>query len=128
MWQIFYSLYTLLSFYINFNFEYSNGFELLVGTLITAIVLCVIDALIYRCAFNLTGTIRAIIDSDKNEMRLIHWFIRSLLFLIVFMISLTPLPSYFLSPIIHSAYNYLTNWFTLKIQSISDAIIGNLIK
>lgn len=119
-------IYLVLSYKLNLSFEYCNGFELLLGTIVTDIIINMIEWFIYLTAFSCTKIFIPLIGHDSSIMKIIHWSIRIMLCFLVFVITLTPLSNLAITSLIQILTNQFTNYFQLKITELSDAILSSL--
>lgn len=128
-----YLVYVLFYLVINqitdFSYNYNNGFEYLIGASIVALVMCLIEKLIYKVAYDYTGVLYKISIIDGSyEGKNAHRFIRAILMAIVFLISLTPIPSMLITPISHDIYLFLQEQLTTTSNELTEIFTSNILK
>lgn len=120
-------IYYIVSCATEFGFEYSNGFELLWGSIVTAFITQLLDVAIFKISYKQTGFLSKILKYSGNERKTTHWKFRSLFSIPVLIFSLSPLCSMCMTPLIHFSYVWLREYFYETINQISEAIISTLI-
>lgn len=55
MCLIYFLLYSIISYKTDFGFEYTNGFELLWGSIVAAFITQLIDITIFKISYDWTG-------------------------------------------------------------------------
>lgn len=107
---------------INLPFVCRDGFEYLTGTIISSIILMVIDFLIFKIAWKLTQNWIIITKANSNESSHFHWICRCILAIALFGFSFTPLCSLLLTPIVHSVHDMVCFYFIYTIDRINAII------
>lgn len=103
---MFFAIYAYLSLIVNLRFDYDDGLHLIVGTIVTTIILNIIDILVFKLAFDIAGSIKHNFYLDGGETKTVHWFFRALFVLIVYLFSLTPVCKVVVTPVVNKAYDY----------------------
>lgn len=114
--------YAYLGCKINLEYKYSDVWEFLCGIIVTTILMNILDYTFYKIAYSITKTFSIICDYDSSDRKLIHWRIRVLLYIIVYIISITPLCSIILTPIIQYLTKESMQWFNGRITDFSNAL------
>ncbi len=107
---IYFLIYSFISYKTDYGFEYSTGFEYAWGFLLCSVISTVIDNIIYRLSYSWTGFFSDLCGYTSEERRKTHWKIRSLFAFIVLVITLTPLCSIVLTPVVHSSYILISDY------------------
>lgn len=129
MYLVYVLFYLVINQITDFSYNYNNGFEYLIGASIVALVMCLIEKLIYKVAYDYTGVLYKISIIDGSyEGKNAHWFIRAILMSIVFLISLTPIPSMLITPISHDIYLFLQEQLTTTSNELTEIFTSNILK
>lgn len=124
MYLIYFLIYSIISYKTDFGFEYTNGFELLWGSIVAAFITQLIDITIFKISYDWTGFLSKILKYSGNERKTTHWKFRSLFSIPVLIFSLSPLCSMCMTPLIHFSYVWLREYFYETINQISEGIIS----
>lgn len=125
MYIIYMAIYFVVSGATEFGFEYSNGFELLWGTIVTALVTQIIDFFIFKIAYDWTDFLNRLFKYNVDERKTTHWKFRALFSIPVLIFSLSPLCSICMTPLVHTSYIWLREYFYETINRISETIISS---
>ena len=129
MYLVYVLFYLVINQITDFSYNYNNGFEYLIGAFVVALVMYLIEKLIYKVAYDYTGVLYKISIIDGSyEGKNVHWFIRAILMAIVFLISLTPIPSMLITPISHDIYLYLQEQLTITSNELTEIFTSNILK
>ena len=101
--------YAYLGYIINLTYEYSNDFEFLVGIGVVTVIMNILDQLFVIIAYDLTGRVLHG-GSPSSERKIFHWFIRVILYIIVYLISISPLCNILITPIVHDCTQMVLAW------------------
>lgn len=115
-------VFVLINNTINLSFEYRDGFEYLTGTIISSIILMVIDFLIFKIAWKLTRNWIIITEANSSESSHFHWICRCILAIALFAFSFTPFCSLLLTPIVHRVHDIVCFYFLYIIDRINVII------
>lgn len=121
---IFYLAANLIMTFIELPYEYTNGFELLLGYFITSSVLALINYIFYRIAYNFVGWCAALTDADSAEMSRLHWLIRFLLTLILYALTYLPFVSKCLTHMIHWFYLLIVKRYNEFLLEFTHVLIN----
>lgn len=113
MWFI---IFMVLSGVINWQFDYENGFEFLVGTIVVALISNIIDYIVFRRAWKLTGNLKRYGMIDSSEMSSTHWKLRVFFISVFVIISISPLGKIIITPITHQCYLFVCKLCTILYQ------------
>lgn len=116
---IYFLIYNFISYKTDFGFEYTNGFELLWGSILCAIITGIIGNIIFRLAYDCTGFFDKLCDYNTNERKTKHWKFRMLLSIPLLLFSLTPLCSMAMTPLVHNNYELLVKLYYEIINNLS---------
>lgn len=108
----FWLIATVIITFIKLPFNYTNGFELLIGEIVVALILYIIDTIFYLISYSMVGWIGVVADLSSEGRKRIHWLIRTILCLILLAVSFVPSFSRLLTFIIHTVYLYLCGLFS----------------
>lgn len=75
----FWIITTLANNTISLTFEYRDGFEYLTGTIVSTIILILLDFFIFKIAWGLTHEWIRITDANRNESSHFHWIYRCIM-------------------------------------------------
>lgn len=118
--------YLYLGYKITLTYEYEDGFELFVGMIVTDILMNVLGWSFYLIAYKITGAISVIADYDGSKRKVMHWTIRIVLYVIIYLLSMTPLCSMILTPIVHDCTQMILEWINGKSTEVSERILNIL--
>lgn len=121
MWIL---IFTVLSGIMNWKFDYENGYELLVGTIVVALISNIINYIVFRRAWKLTGDLKRYGMIDSSEMSSTHWKLRSMFILFFVILSISPLGKIIVSPLTHQCYLYVYDKWMDFYQSLMNALAG----
>ena len=121
---LFYTAASFIMTFINLPFDYTNGFELLWGNILTSIFLSIINFAFYKIAYFYVGWYAVLTEADYAEKSLIHWFIRFILAISLYALTYVPIISNLLTGIIHASYSFLLNKYHEYIHSILEAFMN----
>lgn len=121
MWHV---LYLALSGIMNWQFNYENEYELLIGTIVVALISDIIDFIVFRRAWKLTGNLKRYGMIDKSQMSSVHWMLRSIFILFFVILSISPLGKIIVSPLTHQCYLYVYDKCMHFYQSLMNALAG----
>ncbi len=120
--KFFWTIYAVLSLKINLEFYYDDVWHLIVGTIVTTVILKIIDIIIFKLAFNLAGDIKRSFALDGSETKTAHWFFRALFVCMVYIFSLTPACKIIITPIVNCAYNYAEEKYRMAETNIISVV------
>lgn len=123
MYIIYFLLYSIINYYTDLCFEYSDGFELLWGSIVAAFITWVIDIIIFRIAYDWTGVLSKLCDYGVDERKTTHWKCRVFFSILILIFSLTPLCSMIMTPIVHSSFIWVSEYCNDVMKQISDAMV-----
>lgn len=118
-------IYYIVSCATEFGFEYSNGFELLWGSIVTAFITQLLDVAIFKISYKQTGFLSKILKYSGDERKTDHWKFRALFSIPVLIFSFSPLCSMCMTPLIHTSYVWLREYFYDTVNRISETIISS---
>lgn len=122
MYIIYFFLYSIINYYTDFGFEYSDGFELLWGSVVVAFIIWVIDIIIFRIAYDWTGVLSKLCDYGTDERKTTHWKFRVVFSIPILIFSLTPFCSMIMTPIVHSSFILVSEYYNNIMKQIEDVI------
>ena len=108
--QIFYAY---LGYKINLTYEYRDGFEFLIGIVVVAVIMNILDQLFVIIAYDLTGRVLHG-GCPSSERKIFHWFIRVILCIIVYLISISPMCNILITPIVQDCTQMVIEWLNWK--------------
>ena len=118
------AFYMFVSYQVNLSFKYDNGYEFFIGTIVTTILMNIVDFAIYKIAFDRAGAC----NRDSSEKKVAHWGIRFALIVVVYLISITPLCDIILTPIVKDCTELsidMFNWFIADMnKSLTDVFLN----
>lgn len=120
---IYFSLYSFMSYKTNFGFEYSNGFELLWGSLLSAFISGIIANIIFYISYDLTGWLSILCDCTKTERKSLHWKFRLVFSFFVFIFTVTPFCSMIMTPLVNITYTFFLAHYNNLIDDIKFQIL-----
>lgn len=127
MYIIYFLLYSIINYYTDLCFEYSDGFELLWGSIVAAFITWVIDIIIFRIAYDWTGVLSRLCDYGADERKSTHWKFRVVFSIPILIFSLSPFCSIIMTPIVHSSFIWVSEYCNDVMKQINDAIIESFI-
>lgn len=127
MYIIYLLIYGIISFTTSFGFEYTNGFELLWGSCITAAITLIIDKIIFKFAYDWTKFFSNLCEYNTDDRKTTHWKFRVFFSIPVLIFSLTPLCSIVMTPLVHSSFVYVSGLYQNLLRQISDAMIASIV-
>lgn len=113
------TLYFVTSNIFSIPYRYDGDvIELVFGLVVTSFTTVLIERVAFLASFGLTGSYAKAFDLDSIQMKIIHWYLRLLFLGLAWLLTLTPIFSIMLDPIIrwisesYKGYlNDLTNVF-----------------
>ena len=123
MYIVYLLLYILISYKTDFGFKYTNGFELLWGSIIAALITTAMDAIIFRLSYRWTGFLSKLYDYNAHERKTAHWKFRMIFSIPVLLFALSPLCSMCMTPLIHCSYVWLSVQYNNIIKQITAVLI-----
>lgn len=120
--------YAYLGYKINLSYEYSDITEFYIGIFVTTVLMNILDWLFYLIAYNIVKYVSHIDYLDSFEKKALHWIIRVLLYVIVFIISITPLCNYLITPIVKDVTEIVLNWINNNTTNYSEKAVEVLVK
>lgn len=127
LYIFYFTLYSIISHTTDYGFDYNNAFELMWGSALVALISSIIENIIFKISYKLTGSTSILLSHNKEERRVTHWIFRTILASLVLLISITPLCSKILTPLVHSTYEILSSYFHKLLNEISESIINAFI-
>ncbi len=118
----FYLIATIIMSQIELPFEYSNNFELLIGIFVTNILLNLLDGILYKAAYSITGSYAAITDASSKQKGIFHWKARCVLAIALFLFTYVPICSSITTYITHNTYLFFVNKFNEFVQIVISTI------
>lgn len=115
--------YFVVSSMINILFEYENGIEYMIGTIIGYFILEVLEVVIRKKAYRMTGQITSDTYCNKFYKSSTHWKFRVLMILGVYAISLTPLCNIAMTNLVHSSTQMIVDSTNAWIQDFSNDVV-----
>jgi hypothetical protein len=101
--------------------KFDNIGEHITGIIISSIFCNLIDFILYKLAFNITGSIT--IRYDGSYLRsTIHWIIRCVFMLFVIVIGFTGVYEAILTPITHDLYIAVRNFWNNQMNELLKAL------
>lgn len=119
-------LYAYVGYKINLQYNYTNVCELLVGVAVTTIIMSILEFIFSRIAYKLTGSVSRNCGLDSSERTLIHWTVRILLLVSVYIISITPLCSILITPLVQNCTKSILNWYKGFTDDLTNTLINSL--
>lgn len=119
--------YAYLGYKINLQYKYNSGTEYLVGIIVTIILMNVIEQICFLIAYNLTGMFSNGGLIDRSERKGMHWVIRIILYIIVYIIAITPLCSILITPLVKNCTKYAVKWINGSGKDVSNAFENSVI-
>lgn len=119
--------YAYLGYKINLEYMYNDGMEFLIGILVTTILMNILDWVFFVIAYNLTGYFSRSCGYDASDRKMVHWLIRVILYIAVYIISVTPLCSILLTPVVQYFTKELVECFNKNTTDFSNALLNSLI-
>lgn len=114
-----YFVYMLITnYYFDLNFSWSNVFELMVGTILSTILVSVIDCILYRISFSVTDTYKELTFATGEGMSKFHWRFRFIMFIPILLFSLTPLCDSLMTTLVHDSYILLSDLYHSVLNDI----------
>ena len=101
----FWIITTLANNTISLTFEYRDGFEYLTGTIVSTIILILLDFFIFKIAWGLTHEWIRITDANRNESSHFHWIYRCIITVSLLIFSRTSFCHTLLTPVVHIAHD-----------------------
>ncbi len=117
--------YIYLGYKINLSYEYKDGFEFLVGIFVTTVIMNLLDWGAYLIAYSAVGRLSI---HDSAEMKVMHWIIRIGLYGILYLISITPLCSIIITPIVKDCTRIVMEWIEGTTNEMSNGILNIVTK
>lgn len=96
---------TLANNAISLTFESRDGFEYLTGTIVSTIILILLDFLTFKIAWGLTHEWIRMTDADHNESSHFHWICRCIMTVILLIFSRTSLCFTLLTSVVHIVHD-----------------------
>lgn len=127
MYIIYFLLYSIINYYTDLCFEYSDGFEFLWGSIVAASIVWILDIIIFRIAYDWTGVLSKLCDYGADERKTTHWKFRVVFSIPILIFSLTPFCSMIMTPIIHSSFILVSGYYNDVMKQIEDAITAPFI-
>lgn len=118
--------YVYLGYKINLEYRYNDGLEFLFGIAVTIILMNILDWLFFVIAYKLTGFFSRSCGYDSSDRKLLHWLIRVILYITVYIISLTPLCSIILTPVVQYFTKVFIEWFNKCTTYYSNALLNSI--
>lgn len=107
------------------GFRYNDGYEYLIGIIITTLIINLASFIGYKIAFGLTGLARGTGEIGNDDMRPLHWIIRFGLACLFFAIALLPFFSDFVTWLKDLAVIHIDDWLNSFTKTTTDAITSN---
>lgn len=95
----------MLGCFINLGFDYDDVWHFIVCTIATAVILSIVDAIIFKLAFNITGRAKQLLMLHVEESKNVHWFFRALFILVIYIFSLNPVCKIVITPVVNISYD-----------------------
>lgn len=118
--------YAFLGYKINLNYKYNDDMEFLTGILVTTILMNILDWLFFVIAYKLTGFFSRCCGYDSSDRKGVHWLIRVILYIVVYIISITPLCSIILTPVVQYFTKEFIEWFNKSTTDFSNALVDSV--
>lgn len=122
MYIIYVLIFCVISYKTDFGFKYTNGFELLWGSIVVALITMIIDQMLFMIAFDWTGFLSKLLMFTSYDRKNAHWAFRACLSILVLIFSLTPLCSILITLLVHSSYLWVLNIYYNLLKQSTDAI------
>lgn len=116
--------YVRLGYKINLKYEYNDGLEFLIGILVTTILMNILDWFFYAIAYKLTGFFSRSCGYDSSDRKVVHWFIRVILYIAIYVVSITPLCSIILTPVVQYFTKAFIEWFNKFTTDFTNALLA----
>ena len=123
MYIIYFLLYGIINYMTDFGFSYSDEFELLWGSLIVALILQVVDSIIFRLAYDCTGFLSKLCNYNFDDRKIAHWKFRMFFSIPVLIFSLTPFCSMLMTPIVHGSFLCVLKYYNDIMKQIESAFL-----
>ncbi len=94
-----------------------------VSTLVTTILMNILDNIFCEIVYRTTGFLSRICGYDGSDRKMVHWFIRVILYIVVYVISITPLCSIILTPVVQYFTRELIEWLNKITTDFSNALL-----
>ncbi len=117
---IYFVIYSLISYKTDLGFEYGNGFELLWGSIVTALISGIIGNLIFRLSYDWTGFLSALLQHSRAERRSVHWLFRLIFSIPVLIFSLSPLCPLLMTPLVHHSFVYVSGCYNRILNQLIE--------
>ena len=118
--------YAYLGYKINLEYKYNDGLEFLIGILVTTILMNILDNIFCEIAYRTTGFLSRSCGYNSSDRKMVHWFIRVILYIVVYVISITPLYSIILTPVVQYFTREFIKWFNKSTTDFSNALLNSV--
>lgn len=118
--MLFYLAANFIMTFIELPFNYTNGFELLFGYIITSSILSILNYAFYKIAYSCVGWYAAITDANYEEKSCLHWVIRFIFAILLYIFTYIPFISKILTYITHFFYQIVINKYNESMQRIIE--------
>lgn len=119
-------LYSYVSYKTDFGFEYTNGYELLWGSIVAALISGWFANILFKLCYYLTGRFSMLLDFNSEERRSVHWKFRFFFSFLVLMFTYTPLCNMIMTLIVHASYTYIANFLTNSWNQYIDTLVDSV--
>lgn len=117
---LFYIAANLIMTFIELPFDYTDGFELLCGYIVTSTFLSILNYIFYKVTYSFVGWHAALTDATNEEKSCLHWFIRFIFAISLYMLTYIPFISRLLTCIIHFCYQIIINKYDECMQKVLE--------
>lgn len=122
------AFYAYLGYKINLEYKYNDGLEFFIGILVTTVLMNILDNLFYVIAYRATGFFSRSYGYDSLDRKMVLWFVRVILYIVVYIISVTPLCSIILTPVVQYFTMKFIEWFNKSTTDFSNALLNSVTK
>lgn len=119
--------YAYLGYKINLSYEYSSSFEFIIGIAVTTLLMNILDHFFTLIAYDFVGHLSKKERYDKSKRKVAHWFIRVILYIIVYIISMTPLCSILITPLVQFCTKKFMEYGNNFLNCISNELTNSLV-
>ena len=118
--------YAYLGYKINLEYKYNDRLEFLIGILVTTILMNILDNIFCEIAYRTTGFLSRSCGYNSSDRKMVHWFIRVILYIVVYVISITPLCSIILTPVVQYFTREFIEWFNKSTTDFSITLLDSV--
>ena len=98
----------------------------MIGILVTTILMNILDNIFCEIAYRTTGFLSRSCGYNSSDRKMVHWFIRVILYIVVYVISITPLCSIILTPVVQYFTREFIEWFNKSTTDFSNTLLDSV--